>query len=312
MLLNRFPPEILSNVVYRLFNNQLSALILTGDKLLLRKIKQSPVNVSYDERIVYKPQHSFVTSFFKNVKSLCITVANPSIYKLPESIESFFIYNTKRGDVIKWMEMLPEKLIDLSIYSVDEAISSELMRIPKLVPRSVVSFAFGCKFQNETYFVNFCKDLPDLKTFKFVFGFDPGVESALALPRTLVSMSISKTKRPLVLTSEFCSMFPPTLHTMEFVGCIPTSYHDLPSNVVKVIFACPDSGMSVTASMFPKTVKHFESDFIMKDLDIPSMARHFDTFIYEMMPGIDNPPYEWMFLREKESITKRKKITSTE
>ena len=283
-MLNRFPPEILSNIVSRLLGYTLVDLIGTGDKLLLRKIRSSPVHLVYDGSFmnhIYK----LTGSFFKNVKGTEYTFVSAGIFDpvpltFPETLDRVEIHYTSPEQVKKLLSMIPSNVRELKMNGHFEFNSS----FAAAIPRSITSFESHHDFHDAVVFSDFCKNLPDLESLSLSCKFLITKESLLSLPRSLVDLRIMFSAAIFGFESglhhDLLQWLPEGLQKLRFLFGAPLNFLKLPPSVTTVeVQSGGHNYICVKAENFPPTVKNLIVRHADVD-DVEKLADQLDTLTY--------------------------------
>ena len=341
-MLGLFPPEILSDIITRLWNDALTQLILTGDKSLLKKIRCSP---SYVTCLGTTKSHKLLLSFFKNVKEIEFNITSsleenlPAVISFSETVDTVMVNNkisfgptigsllekilrasagltklyimdksAKPEQVIK---LLPQSVTDLSMclgyveQRVSRAVDSA--KISKSIPKEVSKLTILSGLSSSDVFCNFVSNLHDIESFKFYYyGFSLDENCAKSLPKSLTHLSISSTYHGYEIDESFISNLPGSLRRITISQITPPSLVGLPAGVETVVIKFPGGNYQTKAESFPPTVKHLEIHEFAGDIEVEALALKLETF-HHVIPswmGVSNTKQSatGRFLKEKRRL----------
>lgn len=321
-------------------NDALSSLILTGDLILTKKIRPSPVYIACEGTC---ETYKLLTSFFKNVKEVRFRVASSPreqisiVSSLPKTVESLTFTNRAGfgSDIIELLgatlkfsdnvtdlfildmavhpeevvELIPKSVTNLSMCLGDmgnrPSRDEDLPAVVKSIPNGVKKLAILSSFTGCGMFCDFASNLHDVESLEFgYYGFNLDEFCAKALPNSLASLTVKVTNNHFRIGDDFVSNLPKNLRRITFCGGAPSSFVGLPTNIETVVIKFPGSKYRIKAKKFPSTVKHVEIHAVCGDIEVKELALQLETF-YHVVPswmGNTGQSSTGQFLREKRRL----------
>ena len=281
-MLDRFPVEILETIISISNIVSISLLRMTGNLLLLRKMKKCRVflqlDVTMDDGLWLAP----IFSFFPNTtRAFLWDPCQKVVERLSSTISELEVYCRYKDTIDSklFASILPRSLTKLKI---GLEFSAECGRN---LPRSLQSLSVYGKFKPTTEsFCAFVAELGDLSHFEVVLGTYRTIsftkECALALPSSLASLSIDIPER---IDPDFFSNLKSGIRHFIFGGIDRTScppIESLPPSVTHLTLDLPIGSEMFSNSTIPYTVKYLS---LNRTMHIPqgvseSLFRHLEKF----------------------------------